>query len=65
MVSSPDPVPVSNPPPPPVPTANNAAEGADRLEEDIRKQRRSTSGSFLGGESSPAPARTAGTSFLG
>ena len=42
------------PPPPPTPTAGDAAEGADRLQEDIRKKRRTVASSFLAGETGAA-----------
>ena len=65
MGSSPKPPPPS-PPPPPTPTAGDAAEGASRLEDDLRKRRRSTAGSFLAGETGSTGAGTpGGTSYLG
>jgi hypothetical protein len=75
MGSGPKPQAQYIPPPPPTPTANDAAEGADRLQEDIRKKRRSIAGSFLAGNSGGAattgtttgtttPTSNGNTSFL-
>jgi hypothetical protein len=66
MGSSPKPPPPA-PPPPPTPTAGDAAEGADRLAEDLRKRRRSTAGSFLAGETgnTTGGSSSGGTSYLG
>lgn len=57
-MDSPDP-PTNTAPPPPTPDMNDAAEGAQRLEEDLRKNRSSTSGSYLSGGNmaSAAPGR--------
>jgi hypothetical protein len=59
MGSGPKPQAQYIPPPPPTPTAGDAAEGADRLQEDIRKKRRSVAGSFLAGNT--GGAATTGT----
>lgn len=70
MVSQPDVPPPTNPPPVPTPRASDAAQGAAKLEEDLRKKRRSVASSFLAGETgasstsagAPAPA---GNPYLG
>jgi hypothetical protein len=59
MGSSPKPQQQYIPPPPPTPTAGDAAEGADRLQEDIRRKRRTYASSFLAGDTGGA-AKTGG-----